>query len=469
MRRLAVLAVASLAFALYAQEQVTTEQQETAQLEEQVAVEETVEQQEADVSQQLADLEQKLQAQQETFQQQLAEMEQKLADATAPVVIEEEKEEIIISEPVIEKKYPNIKQNGNINLISRMELHRAKDFEGEKREDLMNGNVRRLMLGWNYRFLVEINEKLDMGFRLSDPEGGQGETIAGSGKSGETNKLSLLLPALPNVWFTWKPAANFNLSGGLVNVAGNTTLDLAAVAVTKDATRTFGDTYYNSLAGFDFAFPFASSKVFVTAGISDNSYYRQDPEVGTDSYSDAKIIAGANLSFAENRIILKPAVQILTRGDVAHGFFDSDNKPLITEGIDAGFRISEVYSLNLGICAAHDKHKENGNFTLVNFSAEPVFNFGGENNKLFNLRAKYGFFVRNDADNDNIESALVQHIDTRLGIAINEKFSIVPRYRLWTGNAANTENSEWFVIPSGDNDKSAKTLHRFELGFAASF
>jgi len=465
MKKLTGLAVVSLAVALFAQD--ATNEQDVAQLDEQVVA---VEQKEADVSQQLLEMQQKLQAQQDAFGQQLADLEQKLQEATSPTLVVEE--EVVVVEPVVileekTKKYPKIKQSGDINFIPRIEINTEKDFNGDKNENLMNGNVRRFMLAWNYRFLVEINEKLEMGFRLSDPEGGQGETVVGSGKSGETNQLSLLKPALPNAWFTWKPASVFSLSGGLVNVASNTALDLSAVAVTKNPTRNFSTTFYNSLAGFELAFPITpDARVFVIGGLANNENWARDPEVGTDSYSNGKFIFGANLSFAESKICLKPAIQVLTRGDDTHGLFNSDSRPLVTEGIDMGFKVSDGYSLNLGAGAAHDWDRRRDNLTLFNLSAEPVFNFGGENGKFFNFRVKYGFFILNDSENDDVERALVQYIDTRLGIAVNEKFSIVPRYRLWTGNC----NGDWqFDFPTNSDDKSSKSLHRFEFGFAASF
>lgn len=469
MRKFAFLTVVSLAFTLFAQEQT----QEAVQLEGQVA--ETQTQSEAGVlQQQMFEMEKKFQAQQEAFQQQLAELTQKLEEATAPVVVEELDvvEEVVVLEPVVEKKetkYPKIKQSADINFIPRIETNVAKDANGDKREDLMNGNVRRLIMAWSYRFVAQVNDKLELGFRLSDPSGGIGGTVAGSGKSGKLGSESLLIPALPNVYFTWKPASAFNLSGGLVNVASNTALDLASVAITKDPTSSFTATFHNSLAGFDFSFPFASSKVYVIAGLADNANWSRDPILGTDSYSDGKLIVGANLSFAENRISLKPAVQVITRGDTANGLFDSDTRPLVSEGLDMGFKMSDFYSLNLGVGAAHDWYHDSGDkFTLVSFSAEPVFFFGGENGKLFNFRAKYALFTYGNTEDDDADKALVHHVDTRFAIAINEKLSIVPRYRLWAGNASNAANDTWFVTPT-DNNESAKIFNRFELGFAASF
>jgi hypothetical protein len=321
---------------------------------------------------------------------------------------------------------------------------------------------------------------------------------------------------LPNAYFTWKPADVFNLSGGLVNVSSNTALDLATLIVDKDATKNFANTYFNSLSGLDFIFPVSkSAKIFLTAGIADYTRHNATPYVYINdkdttilrSGSEGRIILGADLSFAEKKVSLKPAVQILTRGDIpktkqdttwamkddgtgkvfvsektSNTGINSNRAPIIAEGIDAGLKFTDNFALNLGIGAAHDNVDSSYKSLLINFALEPRLNFGGEKGKLFDLRAKYGLYTYNLKDFDGKEyktaegvaGGVVHHIDARFGIAVNEKFSIVPRYRLWAANNNSTSSSAWVGIrpeKNGDDseNKKARSLSRLELGFAASF
>ncbi|MCL1946940.1 MAG: hypothetical protein FWF51_07320 [Chitinivibrionia bacterium] len=508
MRKLVILAALSLTAALFAQE--AQEVEEVEQIDESVEEVEAVE--EAAPAPKHTPAVAKVEA--------------------APAVVAEVKE---VKE---EKKseYPKIKQSGGVNITPRIEVGRQTDEKGEKFDGMVPQN-RRFMFTWGYKLNVAVNEQLDLTFRLSDPWGETfGATIYGSGNSFRMNSSSsgLLGVALPNAYFTWKPLDVLYFSGGLLNVASNTALDLQAAYTRKDPTRAFGNEYGNSLAGFDFTVPVSKTvKVFATAGIANQfstHYYRLQGYVVYNgdtlavkdtlgAYSDGRIIVGADLSFADKMITVKPNVNIMTTGKTLIPFVEKvkdendDEKDvlkakevyrglLISEGIDVNVKITKQLSVNVNGGALHHKvedvapdtaiakHNARGNYLMATGGIEPVYTFGGENGKLFTARVKYAIDrLKNNAD-DSIrvskEVALGHHVDARFGVAVNEKFSITPRLRYWNSDAktyydrALSKTSTYTYtnkdgkkeeekVPYGSKNESAFSFFRWEIGFAASF
>lgn len=491
MKKLAGILMLSMAFALFAQEEVS------------------------DIA-----------AQEPEVAQEAAEQEIKPAPAPVPVIaVKEEPVPAPIAEKKEEKKseYPKIKQSGGVSFIPRMEVYGSKDSTSSK-VVAPNANQRRLMFGWSYKLSVAVNDKLDLNFRLSDPVAEAGTAIAGSG----SNIRNMLYVYLPNAYFTWKPVKVFNFSGGLLNVASSYALDLESSWALKNPTQVFGNTYYNSLAGLDFTFPITSSvKAFVTAGIFDNSKWQTADIANNDlildangkkvfdndtikSHSNGKIIIGADLSFADKKISVKPSVNIRTRSkaiikvDTTVNGNDYNNvevvvsqKPIISEGIDLSFKIAKPFSLNANVAVLHENNEEftknKENYTVIGAGIEPIFTFGGENGKLFTARVKYAFDIaNNNADSavtklpikdgqgnvvsaENYKGSFTNHIDARFAIAVNEKLSITPRLRYWSNNGANWYDRALKSDRTTDKDgkivenKSAKSLARWEIGFAASF
>jgi len=471
--------------------------------------------------------------------EQEAVVEQELQES-APVITVKVEEPVIakVEEKKEEKKseYPKIKQSGAVFITPRMEIVGYKNVDGEnsnsagsnlafypiknkdgeivgtdtvKIDKFADANRRRLMFGWSYKLNVAVNEKLDLNFRLTDPEGDAGTTIAGSGVGSTANNAKLtdmLGVMLPNAYFTWKPAKVFNLSGGLLDFAGYSSIDLETSWEQKDPTKAYNNTYWNSLAGFNFSFPVAPvAKIFLTAGITDNTYYRT-PQIGykdaTDKaekdtimpYSNGRIMLGADISLAEKKISLKPVFSVKTRGDIlkSDSTRNSDRKPVLTEGIDMSFKIVKPFSLNASVSAIQDNQNDStANYSIVGAGVEPVLTFGGENGKLFTFRFKYAFDVVSNIGDKAVKSdantmiksdvsSFMNHIDTRFSIAVNDKMSIAPRFRYWGNNGlawygrATSDyriadaNKPGEFIKRADN-QSARSQARFELAFATSF
>ncbi|MDR0304410.1 MAG: hypothetical protein LBH98_06555 [Chitinispirillales bacterium] len=402
------------------------------------------------------------------------------APAPVPVIIAKVEEPAPVAVKLEEKKeekkseYPKIKQSGAVSFTPRMEILGSNDASGDK-IDNPAANQRRLMLGWSYKLSVAVNEKLDLNFRLSEPSAEAGTAIAGSG----SNLKNMIAVYLPNAYFTWKAAKVFHLSGGLLNIANNTALDLETNWSEKDPSKVYGNQYFNSLAGLDFAFPVTpSAKIFLTAGIVDNTNWNKLEIAGADTvkpYSDGRIMVGADLSLAEKKVSLRPLISVKTRGDlkINDSTINSDRKPVIAEGIDMSFKIATPFSLNANIGAVQDNlGDDKERYNLIGAGVEPVFTFGGENSKLFTIRAKYAFDISsNGADSavskDNDKKSFTNHIDARFAIAVNEKMSIVPRLRYWQNNGAG-----WYERTTKayvDNDERSKSLARYEIAFIASF
>ena len=375
--------------------------------------------------------------------------------------------------------FPRIRHNGDVSMTPRMEISTRNDDGGAKIEDHefknakgekvgFNANHRRMMMAWNYRFNVAVNEKLDVGFRLADPSGGVGSSVS----------AARIAPTLPNAWFNWKAADAFHLSGGLINVSSSTTLDLATLAISKNPINTFAVEFHNSLAGFDFSFPVSpAARIYLMAGFHSNASGNIVPFIaGKDtlrSYNDGRIIVGTDLTLADKKVSIRPSIQVLTRGDLPSGTSDtpeasinSDRKPLVAEGIDMGFKITDEFSLNASVGAAHDFLNDSTKNLLVSLGAEPVLVFGGESGRLFNFRVRYSFhtYGNTEEDDKDVENAILHFVDARFGVAVNPRFSIVPRYRMW---ASNNQHS-WLETTTKD-DKSKRAMHRLELGFNAAF
>jgi len=447
--------------------------------------------------------------------------------------------------------FPRLRHSGSVGLIPRMEISGAKNREGTStRDDSENAqgqvqkftgtpdaNFRRLMLTWQYRLSVAVNEKLDLTFRFTDPSGNAAHEIWGSGAgSGAGTTVDLVTPRLANASFTWKAADIFHFSGGLLDVASHSALDLHAAYVRKNPTFSFINTYGNSLAGVNLSFPFnETARAFVTVGIANNTYKNTiqrsvvydnaNSQDTIGAHNEARVIIGSDLSLAENKVSLKPAVNIVTGGRTFVNN-SADKEPssvsrgnLVSAGIDAGFKIAPQFSLNTNFATLQHsslRGSENPNavhtdagqwdwYSMFTAGIEPVVTFGGEKNNLFTARVRYAFETLNNTSADapgtlaaeanesvkwDDKAGVVHFIDARFGIAVNPRFSITPRLRYWTSNADLTQpvatpatrNENWYnrgmsgagfaenVGKDGNGaNESRRSLARFEIAFVASF
>ena len=271
--------------------------------------------------------------------------------------------------------YPKFKQSGSVSFNPRLEVLSRTDANGTDLEYIPVH--RRLMFAWAYRLNIAVNERLDIYFRLSDPQAESGNTEIWGPGSGR-NFSDFLKITLPNAYFTWKPIEIFNFSAGLLNVIANTALNLDAAWTTKNPTRNFSNEYGNSLAGISVSFPVSSAlKIFTTAGITDNTYANIYQYSETDTvapYSSARVVLGADLSLADSKISVKPAVNIRTRGDKITGnaatdstddsrrLSNPDEKPIVSGGIDGGFKIAAPLSFNANVGLLNDNQNEAKSF-----------------------------------------------------------------------------------------------------------
>jgi hypothetical protein len=384
-----------------------------------------------------------------------------------------------------------------------MEIHGIENRAGDDVVPPHQINHRRLMMTWQYRLSVAVNEQLDLTFRLTDPSGNAGQEVFGSGAgSGETS-IDLLTPRLANASFTWKPSSNFHFSGGLLDVASNTALDIHASYVRRNPTLNFFNTYGNSLAGIDFSFPVnPTTRLFATAGVANRMFAVNSNLLVTGDndtikpYNDGRIIVGANLAFAERKVTMTPVLNIMTTGktsgNVARTVLIADNETgvvtesvvitrgndvvsrgaTLSQGLDMGFRLASQFNLNanFGALQHNTEDVDSNKISMITFGIEPVVTFGGENNRLFTARVRYAMEVLNNNGEGvkNDESANVHFVDARFGIAVNPRLSITPRVRHWSAN-----HNNWYGrgLARGDisSDKSSRSLTRLEVGFASSF
>ncbi|MCL2845452.1 MAG: hypothetical protein FWE23_08390 [Chitinivibrionia bacterium] len=425
-----------------------------------------------------------LEAQQAALAQQVANLEAQLANlaqqaAVVPVSAVVEAPAPVAAAPA----FPRIRHSGGVGFTPRMETIGRWDADGKKEDIAADPNFRRFMFTWQYRLSVAVNEQLDLTFRLTDPSANAGFEVFGSGVGSGATSMDLVTPRLANASFTWKPASNFHFSGGLLDVASNTALDIHATYVRRNPTMNFFNTYGNSLAGFDFSFPVnPTTRLFATVGIADNPM-RQTVQVGAEdtigAHNNARIILGADLAFNERKTTVRPALNIITAGRTLDGEGkEVSNGAVLSQGVDLGFRIAPQFSLNANVGALQDVASDfDKKIVMATGGIEPVITFGGENNRLFTARVRYALEVlSNNSDNaPSDEKAVVNFIDARFAIAVNPRLSITPRFRHWTGNGvhgATAANGGWYnraFENYGDDNDIKRSFSRFEIGFASSF
>ncbi|MCL1946330.1 MAG: hypothetical protein FWF51_04135 [Chitinivibrionia bacterium] len=251
-----------------------------------------------------------------------------------------------------------------------------------------------LMLGF------DVKDKFSFDIRISNPNGYEADLIPfGGGTAKGWNPLKEdengdhpYLPTLPNAYFTWK-TNNVYIYGGLLEVKGNTTLDLSAGLETGNGLYTsdanWGTIFNNSQAGVKFGFDFSKNFALnLTAGFPSNS---NEYNIELPQGNDLRFILDANIN-AGNFTISPVAHARVLRNiyltyDKESGYDNFRNAIFHSYGLDAGFEFGNAFKLDIGAAA--------GNIVLYKQEYYEILPDGNNGELLATEREKmFGFLAK---------------------------------------------------------------------------
>jgi len=324
---------------------------------------------------------------------------------------------------------------------------------------------------WNAKLGLDFTDNFSMDFRLSNP-GGYGENKLNFANGSAKDHI----PHLPNAYFTWKPGSVFSLSGGLLNVPGNTVLDLVAGVESGEGLWTWywgWDCEYNASQGglkfgFDIAETFSLSLIAAMVSPTNDLHYRDQGYwdewagewVSDYNHNEFRFILGADIGLGD-LVTLTPTFQTRSfwgyytiyeeegRSDVVA---KRKTPILVAYGIDAGFAFSDAFNLNAGLAMGNfspsKSYKIDGNKYGIDESlfgflmkVNPSINFG-INEVDFNYSLGIGSYKRSTEWTDFKEyKTTVAYNDLHLGwyFRMNDNIAFGPSFSMAFASAKNDQ------------------------------
>lgn len=271
----------------------------------------------------------------------------------------------------------NFRVSGDMTLNPGWEIDNEWEKPDGGKKESSKSKAFNMQYGWNANLGLDFNDNFSMDFRLSNPEGyalGQLNFANGSAKD--------YIPHLPHAYFTWKTGGVFSMQGGLLNVAGNTVLDLVAgyESGTGLWTSNWGwDSEYNaSQAGLRFIFDITDNFGinFTTALVSSENTLDFSPE----DHNEFRFILDMNIGI-NDMITISPIIATRSFWHAYDEYNDdgdatSKTSVLFTYGVDADFAFSDAFNLNAGLAMGNVRISEDGTMFGFLMKAFPSFAFG---------------------------------------------------------------------------------------------
>jgi len=284
-----------------------------------------------------------------------------------------------------EGKGPKIRFSGdvNLNLIleAENEWHQITDFNDMGMQFTLTVDDKRsafnVPFGWNVLFGLDFGESVSLDFRLSNPAGYALDQLNFTNGSGMHDQYDIDLyngtaaakayfPALPNAYFTWKPGSVFSLKGGLLEVEGNTTLDLVAGVETESGLWTshdsWADSYNNSQGGIKFGFELGDNvEIGLTTALVSPTNVLDEETPNSQIHNEFRFIIDADIAIGDVATI-SPTFQTRSHWrertyTEQFGLGDPIQKKetpiMVAYGVDAGFEFNDMFSLDAGIALGH--------------------------------------------------------------------------------------------------------------------
>ena len=284
-------------------------------------------------------------------------------------------------------KGPKLRFSGDITLNTGFELDNdyvvyQEELDGGRTVDVTINDKSKafnVQYGWNANLGVDFNDNFSVDFRFSNPDGyGLGNLAF------ENGSAKRYLPTLPHAYFTARTNGAFRFQGGLLEVPGNTILDLVAGAesfVTEyNYSGEFGNGLWTSYWGWDCEYNASQGGVRFGFDFSDNFALNLtaalvSPSNTLDAYethNEFRFILDANIGLGDVGT-LTPVVA--TRSYWKSGYYYEeingvekyeDKTPiLLAYGAELGLDFSDAFSLDVGFALGHmrfgkEKAEDNG-------------------------------------------------------------------------------------------------------------
>lgn len=401
---------------------------------------------------------------------------------------------------------PKLRFSGDVLINSAFETDKYYEYDDnygvgnvllsqEKTEDEISKTFNALY-GWNVLFGLDFGDNFSVDFRLSNQSG------YGLDLLNFENGSSVLdhIPVLPNAYFTWRQGI-FSLKGGLLEVSGNTALDLVAGVESGAGLWTYywgWDCEYNASQGgiklgFDLSESFALN--LTAALVSPTNTLDDDP-----IYNEFRCILDADIALGDI-ITLTPVFQ--ARSFWRQGYYYEningeltieDKTPLLLAyGADVGLALSDNFNIDLGVAAGNGTNiyyskteigpnkneRKDGRFGLL-AKVAPSFTFG-----INEIAAQYSFGMlteksKTEAEGSGIETTLTRknktiYNDIYFGyfLRVHDNFAFGPSVNLAL-SSDKFRNKYETNVPNAiayDNDGNGEVYNvmRFGLEFVASF
>ncbi|MCL1945620.1 MAG: hypothetical protein FWF51_00505 [Chitinivibrionia bacterium] len=397
-----------------------------------------------------------------------------------------------------EGKGPKLRFSGDVLINSAFETSKDSEYEnkqedgktveGEKKEvEGSKAKAFNTQYGWNAAFGVDFNDAFSVDFRLSNPSGYGLDMLNFKNGSGIWESL----PMLPNAYFTWKPGM-FSLKGGLLEVSGNTTLDLVAGAESEEGLWTYywgWDAQYNaSQGGLQLGFELSEGLALNLTAAMVSPTNELDAKT---IYNEFRFILDADIALGD-MISLKPVFQSRSYWQQGSYTEEKDGKDttyettpiLLSYGADVGIALSEEFNLDIGIAggnATYEKSKGKDSESKTSGTAflakvAPSLTLG-----IVEIEAQYSFGLlnmpKNKSKTGSVEEATknttIYH-DIYLGafFRVNDNFAFGPMFNMPMSTDKTSSKVTGGTDAQNKDDKyrtDAWSAMRAGLEFSASF
>jgi len=263
-----------------------------------------------------------------------------------------------------------------------------------------------IMYHWNLRFGFDFGEKVSADFRFSNPSGYGGDNLNGwmeiwegtQSAEGVNRWFQGYIPAIPNAYITLRPTSRFSFYGGLLEVKGNTVLDLVAGAegILLEEDINAGGLWTN-YSNWNAEYNSSQAGVKLGVGFSDN--LAVNFSILAPTARDFRFILDTDIGLGD-AITLTPVIALRSFNNMPYTYTPigeeeeiERNPVLFAIGADLGLALSDAFNLDFGIALGNVKlgmweaennipgtssYEGKGRETLFGFLMKiaPLINFG---------------------------------------------------------------------------------------------
>ncbi len=353
--------------------------------------------------------------------------------------------------------------SGDVQYRLRYHFEKGKDALGVGTEEIGDYTNH---YAWNFSLQTSVYKNVGFGFRLSNPKGSATDLI--DSNLGKVSSTPSKFIAIPEAYFRWQNN-RVSLSGGIIPVASNTTLSLAAFETRQyvHAITSWNNYTNGSQTGLNVGFLFVKSKDvsfgmdFLSVIAANNIDESEESPSRALKNDQLRFVLSMPLSLLENKVALLPALHMQTNVYRSPDKKKEEANHSLVGGMDVALKPIKELSFNLGLALGGYRNDCLENFdgydtlktapfgllTVVKVTVKPGY---GKGNVIFKLSSA------KDREDPLEVSENMLRWDIKYGFPLN-KLTIMPRLRIW------------YSYNSDTNDESATTKLRPELILRAKF